>query len=69
MASIIDERMYRLNEAMVMAARVNSGRTRPRGSPRMEATVWPWGASTEKMWMSMAKYRMSSVPSRNDGMA
>ena len=29
--------MYRLNEAMVMAASVNSGRTRPRGSPRMDA--------------------------------
>ena len=35
MASIIDERMYRLNEAMVMAASVTTGRTKARGSVKM----------------------------------
>jgi hypothetical protein len=69
MASIIDERMNRLNEAMVMAERVATGRRNARGSVKIVKKPLAPGGETGNHFWSTAKYKMSSVPRRNEGTA
>ena len=61
--------MYRLNRASVISVSVAIGRIIALKFEKITPSVSPCGASAGKIANLIAKIRISSRPSRNDGMA